>query len=95
MKMLTVRLPEKVVAEIEAESRARNVSRSDVVRERLQQPYLMTPHKGGTALELIGDLIGSVQGMPADVSARVDDYLNQWGYGKYRSRAWRMPASSA
>ena len=36
MKTLTVRLPENVFAEIEAESSARKVSKSDVVRERLQ-----------------------------------------------------------
>ena len=35
MKTLTVRLPEALVAEIEAESRGRNLSKSDVVRERL------------------------------------------------------------
>ncbi len=37
MKMLTVRLPEKLVAEIEAESKARGIAKSDVVRERLQE----------------------------------------------------------
>jgi Arc/MetJ-type ribon-helix-helix transcriptional regulator len=35
MKTLTVRLPEALVAQIEAESRRRNLSKSDVVRERL------------------------------------------------------------
>ncbi len=35
MKTLTVRLPERLVAEIEAEARARHVPKSDVVRERL------------------------------------------------------------
>ena len=38
MKTLTVRLPEALVAEIEAESRGRKVSKSDVVRERLSRP---------------------------------------------------------
>ena len=35
MKTLTVRLPEALVAQIEAESRRRKLSKSDVVRERL------------------------------------------------------------
>jgi len=35
MKRLTVRLPEALVSEIEAESRKRMISKSDVVRERL------------------------------------------------------------
>jgi len=34
MKTLTVRLPETLVAEIEAESRARRCSKSDVVTAR-------------------------------------------------------------
>jgi Arc/MetJ-type ribon-helix-helix transcriptional regulator len=49
MKTLTVRLPEALVAQIEAESRRRRLSKSDVVRERLtgaqgsrpQQPALL------------------------------------------------------
>ena len=36
MKSFTVRLPESLVADIEAESRGRRISKSDVVRERLQ-----------------------------------------------------------
>jgi Arc/MetJ-type ribon-helix-helix transcriptional regulator len=35
MKTLTVRLAEGLVAEIEAESRGRRPSKSDIVRERL------------------------------------------------------------
>lgn len=36
MRTLTVRLPEPLAAQIDAESRERKVSKSDVVRERLQ-----------------------------------------------------------
>ena len=36
MKTLTVRLPEPLAAAIEAESRGRKISKSDVVRERLE-----------------------------------------------------------
>jgi hypothetical protein len=35
MKTVTVRLPETLVADIEAEGRARHCSRSAVIRERL------------------------------------------------------------
>ena len=37
MKTLTVGLPERLVAEIEAEARQRQVPKSDVVRERLRE----------------------------------------------------------
>jgi hypothetical protein len=38
MKTLTVRLPEPLVADIEAESRGRKISKSGVVSERLERP---------------------------------------------------------
>jgi Arc/MetJ-type ribon-helix-helix transcriptional regulator len=37
MKTLTVRLPEDLIAQIEAESGRRRLSKSDVVRERLTE----------------------------------------------------------
>ena len=43
VKTLTVRLPEKLVAEIEAETRTRGLAKSDVVRDRLQE-YRVRPH---------------------------------------------------
>jgi Arc/MetJ-type ribon-helix-helix transcriptional regulator len=85
MKTLTVRLPEALVAQIEAESRARNVSKSDVVRERLS---FAAGQQGPRAasLDAIADLIGSVDGLPADLSARKTHYLKATGYGRKRPR---------
>ena len=85
MKTLTVRLPEPLAADIEAESRGRKISKSDVVRERLQ---LATGSVGrqSAALEAIADLIGSVDGLPADLSARKKRYLRATGYGRKRPR---------
>jgi Arc/MetJ-type ribon-helix-helix transcriptional regulator len=74
MKTLTVRLPDSLVAEIEHESRARNVSKSDVVRERLRQPR-RPASKRGTMRELVGDLIGSVEGLPSDLAGNKKKYL--------------------
>jgi Arc/MetJ-type ribon-helix-helix transcriptional regulator len=85
MKTLTVRLPEALVAEIEAESRLRKLSKSDVVRERLSLARRKTRRRRG-ALDAIGDLIGSVEGLPADLSARRKHYLRKTGYGQKRGR---------
>ena len=85
MKTLTVRLPEQLVAEIEVESHGRGCSKSDVVRERLQRGRPATEPQSGP-LELIADLIGSVDGLPADLSARKKRYLKATGYGQKRSR---------
>jgi len=85
MKTLTVRLPESVVAEIDAESRKRKVSKSDIVRERLQAgPIRGQPRSA--LLDSIADLIGSVDGPPEDMSARVKHYLKSTGYGRKRPR---------
>ena len=84
VKSLTVRLPEDLIARLEAESRERQVSRSDVVRERLEGvPAGIRPTSMLAAVE---DLIGSVDGLPADVSARRKHYLTATGYGRTRPR---------
>jgi Arc/MetJ-type ribon-helix-helix transcriptional regulator len=84
MKTLTVRLPEPLVADIEAESRGRNISKSDVIRERLE---LAPRHGRGTgSLVAILDLIGSVDGLSTDLSASKKQSLVRTGYGQKRPR---------
>ena len=74
MKTLTIRLPDSLVKEIEHESRARSVSKSDVVRERLRHAH-RPAGKRGTMRELLGDLVGSVEGLPADLASNKKNYL--------------------
>jgi hypothetical protein len=74
-------LPEPLVAEIEAESRERKCSKSDVVRERFQGDGRRKSRQS-TPLGGIADLIGSVAGLPADLSARKKFYLKATGYGE-------------
>ena len=84
MKTLTVRLPDRLVAQIEAESRSRGLAKSDVVRERLESA--VTPERRPSApFEAIADLIGSVDGLPEDLSVRKKHYLKT-GYGRKRPR---------
>ncbi len=84
MKTLTVRLPEALVAQIETELRRRQLSKSDIVRERLVRGS-DGPAPSPPSLEAIADLIGSVSGLPADLSARKKHYLSA-GYGRKRPR---------
>jgi Arc/MetJ-type ribon-helix-helix transcriptional regulator len=84
MKTLTVRLPEALAAEIEAESRERQRSKSDVIRERLtrakkSQSIARLP-------DLIADLVGSVSALPTDLSERKKAYLKNTSYGRKRNR---------
>jgi Arc/MetJ-type ribon-helix-helix transcriptional regulator len=85
MKTLTVRLPEALLAEIEAESRGRKLSKSDVVRERLTVASGRA-RRHPAALHALTDLIGSVEGLPPDLTARKKAYLKRTGYGQKRHR---------
>jgi Arc/MetJ-type ribon-helix-helix transcriptional regulator len=83
MKTLTVLLPDELVAQIEVESQARKVSKSDVVRERLT---IAVRRRRAASLESISDLIGSVDGLPPDLSARKKKYLKNSRYGQKPAR---------
>jgi len=84
MKKFTVRLPQPVVAQIEAESRRRKVPKSEVVRERLTRADKVP--RGKQSLDLIADLIGSVDGLPRDLSKRTKSYLRSANGGRKRVR---------
>jgi Arc/MetJ-type ribon-helix-helix transcriptional regulator len=85
MKTLTVRLPEALVAQIEAEARERRLSKSDVVRERLTRAGPAETKLPASYLA-IADLIGSVDSGPPDRSSRMKHYLKTTGYGRNRRR---------
>ncbi len=86
MKTLTVRLPEPLVAEIEDESRARRISKSEVVRERLRHAPRRTSPGRDDPFVLVADVVGAVDGLPPDLSSRAKRHLRAGGYGKERSR---------
>jgi Arc/MetJ-type ribon-helix-helix transcriptional regulator len=83
MKTLTVRLPDALVVQIEAESRRRKLSKSDVVRERLtaEKPRARRP----ALLDAIADIIGSVERLPSDLSRSTKKHLKSGGYGRNRA----------
>jgi hypothetical protein len=84
MKTLTVRLPAAVVADLETESRERHCSKSDIVRERLTLAARSRVPAGPA--DAIADLVGSVKGLPADLSGRTKPYLKKTGYGREHPR---------
>jgi len=83
MKTLTVRLPEDLIAQIEAESHRRRLSTYDVVRERLTTRR--SRGNRSTLLDAVADVIGSVDELPSDLGARKKKYLKSSGYGRKRS----------
>lgn len=85
MKTLTVRLPDALVAQIEAESRTRQISKSDVVRDRLVRAA-PADRDNPASYDAIADLIGAAEGLPPDLGARKKHYLKAMGYGRKRHR---------
>ena len=77
MKTLSIRLTDELAAQLEAEAHARKMSKSDIVRDRIVSGL---PKDAGP-LDDIADLIGSVKGLPADLSANKKKYLKA-GYGR-------------
>ena len=84
MKTISIRLPQPLVADIEAESRWRKMSKSHVVRERLERAPRR--RRRTASLDAIADLIGSIDGLPGDLSGRRKKYLQATGYGRKRPR---------
>jgi hypothetical protein len=80
---LNVRLTDELAARLDAEAQARGLSRSDVVRERLESEERYVPRAG---FDLIADLVGSIDGLPSDVSTKRKDYPKRSGYGRKRPR---------
>ena len=73
LRTVTVKLQDRLLSEIEAVARARRVSRSEVVRERLAQ----TEFPKGSVWDRMQDLVVDEDHAPADLAsnkARLRDY---------------------
>ncbi len=83
MKTMVVKVPERLALEIEHEARQTGLTKSDVMRRRLERgadPEVKPPSFYDLAKDLIGNLKDETR--PTDVSARKKYYLKKWGYGK-------------
>lgn len=64
---MTLKLPEELFAEIASEARARNISKSQVVRERLLKRR--TNKNKGSLWSQMADLVIQSDSLPADLSS--------------------------
>jgi predicted DNA-binding protein len=80
MKTLSLKVPESLDRKLTAVVKRRHMTKSIVVREALEQ-YLDESQeiRGGSFLELAGDLVGCVKDAPADLSIN-PKHLD--GYGR-------------
>ena len=85
MQTLVLRIPDELAAELEAEARNCNLTKSEIARRRLISGGSQAGNTSA-GFDLIADLIGTIECGPADMSARKKDYLKAKGYGKPRHR---------
>jgi Arc/MetJ-type ribon-helix-helix transcriptional regulator len=79
LRNVTVKLQDSLLAEIEATARVRRVSRSEVMRERLERAQ--SPK--GSIWDRMQDLVVEEDGAPADLAS---NKARLRGYGRSRSR---------
>lgn len=78
MRPLTVKVPRSLERRLDELARRRAVPRSVIVREALEA-YVARAQT--SPLDLIADLVGSVDGLPSDLSTN-PKYME--GFGEYR-----------
>jgi hypothetical protein len=85
MQTLVLRIPDELAAEIEAEARRLNSTKSEVARARLAAGR-SSSEAPGSGFDLIRDLVGTDTGGPPDLSARKKHYLKATGFGREKPR---------
>ncbi len=81
MQTLVLRIPDDLARELDAEAKKAHLTKSEVARRRLIAAGSQSPD-AASGFDLIADLVGTVEGGPADVSARKKEYLKLTSYGK-------------
>lgn len=83
MQTLVLRIPQSLADELEAEARQSHLTKSEVARRRLIAAGAQPPGPA-SGFELIADLVGTVTGGTADMSANKKHYLKSTAYGQSR-----------
>lgn len=81
MKTLTIKVSDGLFAEIGSAARARNLAKSEIVRERLTYKNTPTKHAKGSLWSRMEDLVIGSDSLPPDLSANKAHLKN---YGQNR-----------
>lgn len=80
METIVIRVPEELARDLESEAERLQLTKSEVARRRLSAQ--LPPPDEGSGFDLIADLVGTVEGGPADMSSARKKHLKSTGYGK-------------
>jgi hypothetical protein len=81
MKTLTVKVTDGLFSEITSAARARNLPKSEIVRERLTHKAATAKRAKGSLWSRMDDLVIQIDSLPADLSSN-NAHLR--GYGQNR-----------
>ena len=85
MQTLVLRISDDLAADIVAEARRLNTTKSEVARARLTGART-SGNGAGAGFDLIADLVGTDSAAPRDLSARKKHYLKSTGFGREKPR---------
>ena len=79
-RQVSLRLPARLLVDIDRRARRRRRTRADVIRDALVA-YLELPEGAlqGRPIERVRGLIGILGNLPADLATRAEDYLADLG----------------
>lgn len=78
MKTLTVKVPDGLLADIASDAKARNVPKSEIVRERLSHKSARLKDAKGSLWSRMEDLVIHSDSLPADLSSN-KAHLKKYG----------------
>jgi predicted DNA-binding protein len=82
-RQVSIRLPESLLNELDRRARRRRRTRAAVIRAALDA-YIALPDGAleEHPAERVRDLLGSLEGLPADLASNADQYLADLGAGR-------------
>ena len=79
MRTISLKLPDRLILQLESEAKARRVTKSFLVREGLEKTLRPNSPRGEiSCYDLAQDLAGSVKGLPEDLAAN-PKYMDGFG----------------
>jgi ribbon-helix-helix CopG family protein len=68
MRVISLKLPEELLLQLEREAKARRVTKSQIVREGLEKALRPQPKGAPSCYDVARDLAGSIKGLPKDLA---------------------------
>jgi predicted transcriptional regulator len=78
MRTISLKLPDDLLSQLDTEAKARQVTKSQIVRESLENAFHKESSDVASCYDLARDLAGMVKGLPSDL-AENPKYMDDFG----------------